>query len=92
MITFADCCVSEHTVKAIEKAETASIAERKEELLHKALRIASKRLTASKIKSTALTSLKPQSRSESLQRKRCCSAAVPRYTALITTLTPRASI
>jgi hypothetical protein len=34
--------VSEHTVKAIEKAETASIAERKERLLRQALRIASK--------------------------------------------------
>jgi hypothetical protein len=34
--------VSEHTVKAIEKAESASIAERKQRLLAKALRIANK--------------------------------------------------
>src|SRR5262245_43452574 len=34
--------VSEHTLKAIEKAESLSIAERKEKLLDKALRIASK--------------------------------------------------
>jgi hypothetical protein len=34
--------VSEHTVKAIEKAESAPIAERKERLLAKALRIADK--------------------------------------------------
>src|SRR5439155_6401872 len=34
--------VSEHTVKAIEKAESASIAEQKQRLLAKALRIASK--------------------------------------------------
>ena len=34
--------VSERTVKAIEKAESASIAERKERLLAKALRIADK--------------------------------------------------
>jgi len=34
--------VSEHTVKAIEKTETASIAERKERLLRQALRIAGK--------------------------------------------------
>jgi hypothetical protein len=34
--------VSEHTVKAIEKAESTSIAERKERLLAKALRIANK--------------------------------------------------
>jgi len=34
--------VSEHTLKAIEKTESASIAERKESLLAKALRIANK--------------------------------------------------
>jgi hypothetical protein len=34
--------VSEHTLKAIEKAESPSIAERKQRLLDKALRIASK--------------------------------------------------
>jgi hypothetical protein len=34
--------VSEHTLKAIEKAESLSIAERKQRLLDKALRIASK--------------------------------------------------
>jgi hypothetical protein len=34
--------VSEHTVKAIERAESASIAERKQRLLAKALRIANK--------------------------------------------------
>ena len=34
--------VSEHTVKAIEKAQTIPIAERKERLLAKALRVASK--------------------------------------------------
>jgi hypothetical protein len=34
--------VSEHTVYAIEKAESVSIAERKESLLRKALRIANK--------------------------------------------------
>jgi hypothetical protein len=34
--------VSEHTLKAIEKAESASIAERKQRLLAKALRIANK--------------------------------------------------
>jgi hypothetical protein len=34
--------VSEHTLKAIERAESASVAERKERLLRKALRIASK--------------------------------------------------
>jgi hypothetical protein len=34
--------VSEHTVKAIEKAESVSIAERKQRLLSKALRIANK--------------------------------------------------
>jgi hypothetical protein len=34
--------VSEHTLKAIEKAESRSIAEGKEELLNKALRIACK--------------------------------------------------
>jgi len=34
--------VSEHTLKAIEKAESLSIAEKKQRLLEKALRIASK--------------------------------------------------
>ena len=34
--------VSEHTVKAIEKAESVSVAERKESLLRKALRLADK--------------------------------------------------
>jgi hypothetical protein len=34
--------VSEHTLKAIEKAESLSIAERKQSLLDKALRIGSK--------------------------------------------------
>ena len=34
--------VSEHTLKAIEARESLSIAEQKERLLHKALRIASK--------------------------------------------------
>ena len=41
--------VSEHTLKAIEKAESLSIAEKKQTLLDKALRIASKNRKISKI-------------------------------------------
>jgi hypothetical protein len=45
-VPYAHICrklhVSEHTLKAIEKAESLSIAERKQRLLDKALRIASK--------------------------------------------------
>jgi hypothetical protein len=56
--------VSEHTLKAIEASESLSIAEQKERLLHKALRIASKAQIASKIRSRVLTSPRLLSRLE----------------------------
>jgi hypothetical protein len=68
--------VSEHTVKAIERAESASIAERKQRLLAKALRIANK--AADRIEDQVDDANITQATVAFgvAQRRRCCSAAI----------------
>src|SRR6266496_915561 len=61
--------VSEHTLKAIEARESLSIAEQKERLLHKALRIASKAADRVEDQIEGANITRPLSRLEWLRRK-----------------------